>query len=327
MTQDLELPAPTKPARAAGLACRVKRFGGPEVINIEEVFVPSPGPGEVRVKVEAAGVGPWDAWVRSGRSALNQTLPLTPGADLCGRVDAVGENVSQWSTGDEVFGVTNDHFVGAYAQYAIADAHRLARKPARLDAAAAAAVPVVAVTAWQALFEQAQLRKGERVFIHGAAGGVGGFAVQLAAAAGIEVTVTAAGASVDYVKSLRASHVIDHRSVAFEKVVHDVDAVIDLVGGDIQTRSIGVLKPGGVLVSAVAPPDAQALAEAGRRGGFFLVDVTSARLDRIAAMLEQGALKVDVGEVLPMSRVREAHESLDGSRSKPRGKIVIDPRR
>jgi NADPH:quinone reductase-like Zn-dependent oxidoreductase len=237
----------------------------------------------------------------------------------------VGREVKEWAVGDQVFGVTNDHFVGGYAQFALADAHRLFRRPTSLDAASAAAAPVVAVTAWQALFEEAKLRRGDKVLIHGAAGGVGGFAVQLAVAAGIEVKATATASNVGYVRDLGASEVIDHRFAAFERVFEKVDAVIDLVGGDTQTRSISVLKPGGTLVSAVAPPDPRALGQAGQNGRFFLVDVTTARLVKIAELLGAGALKVDIGEIVPMSRVQEFHERLDGIRPKPRGKMVLVP--
>ncbi len=264
-------------------ACRVHRFGGPEVIVIDDLEQPEPGADEVSVRVVAAGVGPWDAWVRAGKSALPQPLPLTLGADLCGEIVAIGAGVRGFSIGEAVFGATNARFTGAYAERAIAVAGKLARKPRQISEIDAAGVPVVAVTAWQALFEEADLKRGDRVLIHGAAGGVGAFAVQLARWAGLEIAATAEGRDLDFVKSLGATEAIDFRAERFEDRVHDVDAVIDLVGGETQARSFEVLKPGGRLVSTVAPPDPSLAERRGSSARFFLVDVTTARLDEIAA--------------------------------------------
>ncbi len=315
---------PPTPAVVA-TACRVHRFGGPEAIIVEAVELPPPRAGEVRIRVRAAGVGPWDAWVRSGKSALPQPLPLTLGADFCGEIEALGEAVAGFAVGDPVFGATNARFTGAYAERAIAEAGRLARKPDRLSHVEAAATPVVAVTAWQALFEEARLKRGERVLIHGAAGGVGAFAVQLARQAGLRIVATGGARDLAFVKSLGAELAIDCRSDRFETYARDFDAVIDLVGGETQRRSFEVLKPGGALISTVSAPDPALAEQHAVRAGFFLVDVTTARLERVARFFEQGALSVDVGAALPLSAAREAHEMLDGSRPKPRGKIVLTP--
>jgi NADPH:quinone reductase-like Zn-dependent oxidoreductase len=164
----------------AGKACRVYQFGGPEAICFEPQDALQPGDGEVLVRVKAAGVGPWDGWIRAGKSALPQPLPLTLGSDLAGVVEAVGPNVDTFARGDTVFGVTNPQFTGSYADYAIATAAMIARKPASISDVDAASVPVIAVTAWQALFEQAAALRGQTVLIHGAAGNVGAFAVQFA---------------------------------------------------------------------------------------------------------------------------------------------------
>src|SRR5580658_7378327 len=161
-----------------GNACRVHEFGGPEVIRFEAQDALRPGDGEVLVRVKAAGVGPWDGWIRAGKSALPQPLPLTLGSDLAGVVEAVGPNVASSARGDAVFGVTNPQFTGSYADYTIATAAMIARKPASISNVDATSVPVIAVTAWQALFEQAAARRGQSVLIHGAAGNVGAFAVQ-----------------------------------------------------------------------------------------------------------------------------------------------------
>ena len=307
----------------AGKACRVHQFGGPEVIRFEAQETLQPGEGEVLVRVKAAGVGPWDGWIRAGKSAFPQPLPLTLGSDLSGVVEAVGPNVTSIERGDAVFGVTNPRFTGSYADYTIATAAMIARKPASISNVDAASVPVIAVTAWQALFEQAAALRGQSVLIHGAAGNVGAFAVQFARQAGIRVVATCAQQDLPFVRGLGAEEVLTREGAPFESLVHDVDAVIDLVGGDVQTRSFAVLKSGGALISAVSQPDQAFAAARGVKATFFLVNVTTERLQAIARMMETGSLVTAVGTVLPLSEARTAHEMLDGIRPKPRGKIVL----
>jgi len=308
-------------------AWRVHNFGAPEAMRFETIDRPTPGPGEVLVKVRAAGVGPWDAWIRSGRSALPQPLPLTLGSDLAGEVHEVGPGSVEFNAGDEIFGVTNKQFLGAYAEYAVACASMLAKRPKSLTYVEAASVPVVAVTAWQALFEYARLGSGQRVLIHGAAGSVGSYAVQLAHAANVNVVATAASADMDYVRKLGAGEVIDYRNQRFEEHVREVDAVIDLVGGETQTRSFDVLRRDGKMISTVSPPDQRLAKNYNVHAEFFLVEVTTERLTRIAELLDRGKLKPEVGAVLPLSDARNAHMMLDGGISRPRGKIVlsVDP--
>jgi NADPH:quinone reductase-like Zn-dependent oxidoreductase len=304
-------------------ACRVHRFGPPEVICYEDIDPPVPGNDELLVRVAAAGVGPWDAWIRAGKSKIEQPLPLILGSDLAGVVEAVGANVTAFHPGDAVFGVTNARFTGAYADYAVASAAMLARKPAALDDVAAASVPVVAVTAWQALFERANAASGQRVLVHGGAGNVGAYAVQLARQAGLRVIATAGAKDLDVVRRLGADQAIDYRAERFEDTVKDVDAVIDLVGGDMQARSFAVLRPGGMLVSSVTYPDEKLAQQRGVKAGFFFVEVTTARLTTIARMIEAGTLTTNVGAVLPLADARTAHEMLEGARPRPGGKIVL----
>jgi NADPH:quinone reductase-like Zn-dependent oxidoreductase len=304
-------------------AFRVHRFGPPDVLAIETIARPVPGEAEVLVRIRAAGVGPWDAWVRAGKSVVPQPLPLTPGSDLSGVIEAIGANVTTFELGDEVFGVTNARFTGTYAEYAVAAAAMLAAKPATLDDVSAASVPVVAVTAWQALFEQARVRPGQTVLIHGGAGSVGAFAVQLAKQAGTRVIATASAGDVDYVRRLGADAVVDFRATRFEDVAQHADVVIDLVGGDVQVRSFAVLKPGGVLVSAVSRPDQEIARRHGVRALFFLVDVTTSHLTRLAEMIDAGKLATNVGTILPLADARVAHEMLEGARPRPNGKIVL----
>ncbi len=196
-------------------AVRVHQFGGLEAIIDEEVSRPTPGAGQVLVRVKAAGVGPWDAWVRAGKSALRQPLLLVLGSDLSGVVEDVGPGGSGFRPGDEVFGVTNAQFTGAYAEYAVAAAAMIAPKPVRLSHVEAASVPVVASTAWQMVFDHGQVDGTKRVLMHGAAGNVGAYAVQLAKRAGAEVVATAFTRDVDYVRTLRADHVIDVQAARF----------------------------------------------------------------------------------------------------------------
>ena len=304
-------------------ASRIHRFGPPDVIELEEVPRPEPGENEVLVRVAAAGVGPWDSWIRAGKSVLEQPLPLTLGSDLSGTVVAGGTGVKDLPEGTQVYGVTNPRFVGAYAQYAVANAGMLATKPRRLSHEEAASIPVVAVTALQMLFDHAHLRAGQRVLIHGAGGTVGAFAVQLAVRAGAHVIGTDAAQGAVFAKSLGAQQVIDIAGADFTRLVAPVDIVIDTVGGQVQTRSFSVLMSGGILVSSVSQPNAEEASASGVRARFILVDVTSASLARIAELVDAGDLSPRLGPVLPLSEARQAHEMLDGLRPRAPGKIVL----
>ncbi len=304
-------------------ACRVHVFGPPSAIVLEEVDLPPPGPCEILVRVMAASVGPWDGWIRSGKSVLPQPLPLTLGSDLSGTVAAVGPEVTGFVPGDEVYGVTNPRFVGAYADYAIASAAMVALKPTQLDHVAAASVPVIAVTAWQALTREGALQAGQTVLVQGAAGNVGAYAVQLAHRAGARVIATAGADDLDFVRSLGADIVVDYRTGRFEDAARDVDLVVDLVGGETQARSFAVLKRGGMLASAVSAPDAALASAHGVKAGFFLVAVNTADLTRLAEMIDAGQLRSDVGTVLPLADARRAHEMLEGTLPRARGKIVL----
>ena len=303
-------------------AVRVHRYGGLEAMIYEEVSRPAPGEGQVLVRVKAAGVGPWDAWVRAGKSALPQPLPLTLGSDLSGVVESVGSGVCAFRPGDAVYGVTNSRFTGAYAEYAAADAAMIARKPTRLNHVEAASVPVVASTAWQMVFDHGQTDGTKRVLVHGAAGNVGAYAVQFAKLTGADVIATAFTRDVDFVRTLRANQVIDAQAVRFEERVKDVDVVLDTVGGETLDRSFEVLKPGGILVSSVAKPDQAKAARRHVRGVYLLVAVTSEGLIRIAELFDAGRLRTDVGEVLPLADARRAHDMLAGKPHR-RGKIVL----
>lgn len=301
-------------------AARIHRFGPPDVIAIDDVPRPAPKDREVLVRVACAGVGPWDAWIREHKSVVVVSLPVTLGSDISGIVEEIGPGVSLFAVGDRVYGVTNPQFIGGYAEFALASEHMIARKPESLDFAAAASVPVVGVTAWQMLFDYAEAQPGQSVLVLGAAGNVGSYAVQLATQAGLKVFATASAEDAERVRALGASVVIDYKSVRLEDAVPAVDIVLDTVGGDLRDSSIKSLRPGGVLVSVVS-----AMSEtpgSNIRSVFFLVDVTSERLDTLTKLFDSGRLRSNVGDVLSLEEARLSHKMLDGAPHR-RGKIVL----
>jgi NADPH:quinone reductase-like Zn-dependent oxidoreductase len=249
-------------------------------------------------------------------------LPLILGSELSGIIDAVGAGVAGFKQGDEVYGSTNAQFTGGYAEFALASAKMMAQKPKTLDFVQAASAPVVSVTAWQMLVDYAQVTSGQTALIHGGAGNVGAYAVQLAKQAGLHVIATAASEDREYVQHLGADKVVDFRTERFEESVTGVDVVLDTVGGDTQQRSFQVLKPGGILVSAVSAVPEATQKRYGIRVAFFYVDVTTERLNTITELFDSGKLVTDVGTVLPLAEASVAHEMLGGAPHK-RGKIVL----
>jgi NADPH:quinone reductase-like Zn-dependent oxidoreductase len=300
-------------------AARIHHYGSPEVIVIDDMLRPIPGDGEVLVRLVNAGVGPWDALIREQRSVVKSPLPITLGSDLAGVVEAVGPGVTEFQPDDKIYGVTNPEFIGAYAQFALAKANMIAGKPDSLNFKESASAPVVAITAWQMLFEYAKARPKQTVLIHGAGGNVGAYAVQLASQAGLHVYAAASASDAQYVQSLGAQAVIDYKAGSFEEIVSKVDIVLDMVGGITQERSFKVIKQGGILVSVVSEP---APDPTGIRSVFFLVEVTTERLDRITDLFNRKKLVPRVGTVLPLEQARVAHEMLAGAPHKP-GKIVL----
>ena len=208
-------------------AARVLRFGPPSVIKDDDLPRPEAAAGQLLVRVKAAGVGPWDALVREGKSGLRQPLPLILGSELSGIVEQIGAEISGFETGDEVYGATNDQFTGASAEYAVPSAKMMSQKPRTLDFIEAASAPIVAVTAWQMLFDYAHVTAGQTVLIHGAAGNVGAYAVQLASQAGLHVIATAASTDLEYVRGLGAERILDFRRERFEDSLAGVDVVLD----------------------------------------------------------------------------------------------------
>ncbi|MFD5884390.1 NADP-dependent oxidoreductase [Streptomyces sp. NPDC060334] len=299
----------------------VSQWGGPEVLVEREIERPEPGMGEVLVRVRAAGVNPVDWKTRESGGLIPWGPVPAVGWDVSGTVEAVGPGVTLYRVGDEVYGMPRfPQQAGAYAEYVTAPARHFARKPASLDHVEAAALPLAALTAWQALVDTAGVSAGQRVLVHAAAGGVGHLAVQIAKARGAYVIGTASAAKHALLRDLGADEVIDYRTADFEDVVSDIDVVIDTMGGDHGRRSLKVLKPGGHLVTLPGPDGLPADAE-GVHATWLLVEPDLKGLEGIAALVEQGLLKPLVDTVLPLEQAAKAHEI--GERGRTTGKIVL----
>jgi NADPH:quinone reductase-like Zn-dependent oxidoreductase len=304
-------------------AARINHLGPAELIALGSVAVPEPQELEVLVRVNAAGVGPWDALVRAGKSGLPVSPPLTLGAEISGVVVKLGANTSGFAPGDEVFGATNALFVNGYAEYAVVSARMIAKKSAGLSHVEAAAMPVVGIIAWQMLFDHAAVREGQTVVVHGGAGNVGAYAVQLARAKKARVIATVRNGDADYVRSLGADEVINTETVNLADFARRADAVIDTVGGALQEQLFTLVKPGGILVSSVSRPNVQLAQRRRVRADYFIVDVNTTQLTRLADMHAAKELVIPVGSVLPLADARAAHEMLAGTRAHKRGKIVL----
>lgn len=304
-------------------AVRIHDYGDASKLVYEDAPRPVPEKGEMLVKVKVAGVNPVDWKIRSGmfRGGLDFKMPATLGFDIAGEVEQLGEGVKRFKKGDKVFAYLSLTRGGGYAQYAIVAENEAAAMPKTLDFVKAGATPLTALTAWQCLFDIAKLEKGQTVLVHGGAGGVGHFAVQFAKWKGAKVIATASAANIEFVKGLGADEVIDYRSVRFEEVVKDVDAVLDTVGDDTTNRSAAVLKKGGILVSIAGDPDPAKFAERGVRVANHLVEPNGKQLEKIAALLDAGTVKPHVSVELPLKDAAKAHQQSETGRS--RGKIVL----
>jgi NADPH:quinone reductase-like Zn-dependent oxidoreductase len=293
------------------------------VLKYEDVPRPEPQPGEVLIQVRAAGVNPFDLAVREGwlASMIPLQLPAIAGVDVAGVVMAKGEGVTDFSIGQDVYGFMSRNS-GAYAEYAAVARETIAPRPQTLDYVQAASVPLAATTAWQALFDVGGVKEGQTVLVHGGAGGVGTFAVQFAKLKGAYVLATASGQNVEYVKGLGANEVIDYATTPFETVAHDVDVVLDLVGGETLQRSWGVLKAGGMLVSLLEPPSQDVAARYGVRAVMMGAQPTTDLLKEFADLLDSGQIKTHVGKVFPLEQARQAQELKRHGHT--RGKIVLE---
>jgi NADPH:quinone reductase-like Zn-dependent oxidoreductase len=304
-------------------AIRMHGHGGSERLVYEDVPQPHPGQGEVLVRVYAAGVIAaeltWSATYQTNAGNI-RSLPI-PGHDFSGVVEEVGPGVGALVKGTEVYALTAFDRDGAEAEYTIAFPSELAPKPRSLDYAQAAAVPLTALTAWQAFFDHAGLIAGQTVLIHGAAGGVGIFAVQFARWTGAHVIATASARNRDFLRELGASEVIDYTTSRFEEVVHDVDLVFDTVGGETLERSYQVVKKGGILVSVASPPSTEQAKAHGVQPMWFIVEPNREQLIQIGTLIDAGQIRPIIETILPLSQARQAYEQ--GARGHTRGKIVL----
>lgn len=304
-------------------AIRIHNYGGPEVLKYEDAPRPEPGEGEVLIRVHAASVNPIDWKVREGhmKDFWPHEFPLILGWDLSGVVEELGRGVSRFKIGDEVYSVPDPTRNGAYADYIVVRESELALKPNSLHHIRAAAVPLAALTAWQSLFDTAQLQPGQRVLIHAGSGGVGHFAVQLAKWKGAYVFATASTKNQDLLPEVGVDKAIDYTQQRFEDVARKIDIVLDPIGGDTQERSWQVLKKGGILLSLVEPPSADKAKALGIQAAFVASHPNGAELAKIAELIDFGDLKPIVNRILPLSEARRAHELSQTGHT--HGKIVL----
>src|SRR5438046_7848406 len=296
-------------------------YGAPEVLKFEEVPRPEPKEDEALVRAIASGVNPADPLTLSGKYAkeFGTHLPLIPGYDIAGVVEKTGANITKLKVGDAVYGYPT--FGGGWAEYVTVKQWEVAAKPKTLNFAEAAAVPMGALTAWQALVDTAQLHPGQTILVHGGSGGVGSFAVQIAKARGARVIATASTANQDLLKQLGADVAIDYMKTRFEEVAKDVDAVLDPVGKETLARSYGVVKKGGIVMSLVARPDPAECAKRGIRAAAISVHPDAEDLTEIARLIDTGKIKPVVTEVLPLSEAIAAQRQAETHHT--RGKLVL----
>jgi NADPH:quinone reductase-like Zn-dependent oxidoreductase len=319
-TSPILLTNPTaQSGKQAMKAIVVYEYGGPEVLKYEDVPIPEPNEDQILVRLISAGVNPVDASIRSGKYAsfFGITLPWIPGFDVAGVVEKTGAKVTKFKPGDSVYAMIR----GGYAEYAVATEDEAAPKPRSLGYPEAAAVPGVALTAWQALIDTARLTAGQTVLIHGGSGGVGTFAIQIAKARGAKVIATASTRNQDLLTELGADVSVDYTKQRFEDVAKDVDVVLDSVGGDTRARSYGVVKRGGIIVSIVGRIDQAELEKHGIRGAALSVEPNSEELAEIGKLIDEKKIKVIVSQTLPLSEAKKAQEQVATGHT--RGKIVL----
>ena len=302
-------------------AITVRQWGGPEVLKLEDVPVPTPKEDQMLIKVFAAGVNSFDGMLRSGKyvKIFNMQLPWIPGYVVAGTVEKVGGKVTKFKVGDPVYAYLL--WGGGWAEHAVTNEGEAAIKPKSLTFSEAAAVPLAALTAWQALVDTAQLRAGQTVLIHGGSGGVGSFAIQIAKARGARVLATASTANQDLLKQLGADVAIDYTATRFEDAAKDVDVVLDPVGKDTLARSYGVVKKGGIVVTIVSRPDQAELDKRGIRGASLSSHPNANELAEITKLIDEKKIRSIVTQVLPLAEAAKADEQ--AATHHTRGKIVL----
>jgi NADPH:quinone reductase-like Zn-dependent oxidoreductase len=300
----------------------IHEYGGPEVLKYEDVPRPEPTDNQLLVRVIAAGVNPVDGMIRSGLFANEKrAFPMILGGDIAGVIEKVGSKIKKFKAGDPVFAYVSLDNSGGYAQYALVTQQEAAPKPKSLTYVEAAAVPIVGLTAWQALIDTAKLSAGQTVLIHGGSGGVGSFAIQIAKARGAKVMATASTANQDFLKQLGADVTIDYTKQKFEDIAKDVDVVLDSIGKDTLARSYAVVKKGGIIVSLVARPKESELEKHGVHGAALSVDPNSEELSEIGKLIDEKKVRVFVSQTFPLSEAMKAQEQVATGHT--RGKIVL----
>jgi len=304
-------------------AVRVHEYGGPEVLKYEDAPRPQADTDEVLIRVHASSVNPVDWKVRAGymQQMIKYRLPMIPGWDVSGVVEAAGSGATRLKAGDVVYCLADLSREGAYAEYVVVKEPVVAPKPKSIDHTTAAAIPLAALTAWQALYDGAKLSAGQTLLIHGAAGGVGTFAVQFAKMKGARVIATASKRNHDFLRSLGADETIDYNTTKFEDVVHGVDAVLDTITGETMERSWQVLKKGGILVSILEPPSPEKAAAHGVRCHHTFVQGNLEQLNEITKLVDAGKLKIIIEKIFPLAEARAAQES--NATGHTRGKIAL----
>jgi NADPH:quinone reductase-like Zn-dependent oxidoreductase len=299
-------------------AAHIYKFGGSEQIKIEDSEKPSIQDHEVLVKVYDAGVNPVDWKIREGfMVSKGKHFPLTLGQDFSGEIEKVGTSVTDFNEGDKVFGFAT----GAYAEFAVASTDKIALMPESADFVTAASLPTPGLTAWQLVMEKANIQNGQKILIHGAAGGVGSIAVQLAVMRNAQVFATASGDDQRYLKGLGVQTVIDYKTQRFEELAKDIDVVIDLVGGDTLFRSYQIMKSGGLALSTVGSYKESEAGNNRIRGENFFMTPKSEDLVKLAQLINEGLLKVRVGEVLPLSEAKRAQDL--SQKGHVQGKVIL----
>ena len=296
----------------------ITEYGSNDVVHLVDIDKPSPGAGEVLVKVHAAGVNPIDWKIRGGAGErMGMTLPIRLGGEFVGTIEALGPGVHSFGHGEAVFGMVH---TGAFAEYTLAKADNIVRKPSGLDFIQAAALPLAGTTAWQALFDEAGLSAGQRLLVTGGSGGVGSLAVQFAKAKGAHVTAVASARNAQFVRDLGADAFIDYTSGPFEEAASDIDVVLDTVGGESFQRAFKTLRKGGFMVTVVAfPGDEAERFEVGVKRSFTVPSAPS--LSAIADLVEAGKVTPHIDTVLPLAEIRQALALSEAGRA--RGKIVL----
>lgn len=304
-------------------AVRIHTFGGPEVLKCEDVPKPQAKAGQVLVQIKAAGVNPIDWKLRQGyrKEMIQDRLPLVLGVDVAGIVEETGEGVTDFKKGDAAYSYLGSANDGGYAQYVATNAAAVSTMPEKTDFIEAAAIPLGALVGWQTLFDVAGLEPGQTVLIHGASGGVGHMAVQLAKWKGAKVIGTASAKNAEFLRRLGVDQVIDYHSTKFEDAAHDVDVVLDTQAGDTQRRSYQVLKKGGILVSTLGIEDPGLAEKYGVRAAGFMAQPNGGELRQVARLVDEGKIKPEVTRVLPLKDVAKAHQMSEAGHV--RGKIVL----